>query len=490
MGMSEKDFTKQREKWERWLQERQAAGTADEPLLVLVDDELGQLNTRYYTARMYGIPSRDVIIFESAAEAIEFIKFAKDKKLNLSGVITDFDNGHLSPENGNKVLEETLEFEDLTLRYLISSDPRDFSEKILFFNQAAADKVQFFEKTQDDEVERFFRTAAKKYNDVAKDQEEFIPILKQHLDIFSYYERLFQETFAPYQNDVVAGESKPLKEKYKLSLESISEGKKTVNELIMLVALLKKHEAESNKSLRNPDGQSPTEPLIIRTLCAFCLNQMQQLQKILNDNLMGEFGDRFEGVRVAATEDYKLRSDFTGDPGAKASQIVHTLNNVSYGIRENVKQLVKKLTEFSAEAEKKIAEQKPRTWTQFVYEVATMPIFTTHQFTHETLMDLLQKSEETTAAITFGYIPYDHPARPKNTPGTEAPKRKELVLITKENAHLADEHQTDTLERVTLRDFCDLVKKDQRITKAGGTSSIAELMVAAAKAVIKNKNIF
>lgn len=108
--MSEKDFTKQREKWERWLKERQSANNLDEPLLIFVDDEPFQRDMRYYEMRLQKHPGRNILLFENANETIEFIKFAGEKNLHLGAVVSDFDNRPVSDTRGSEVLMAAAEY--------------------------------------------------------------------------------------------------------------------------------------------------------------------------------------------------------------------------------------------------------------------------------------------------------------------------------------------------------------------------------------------
>ena len=198
-------FIEQRKKWEVWLTERQAAKTLHEPLLVFVDDEEDQRTMRYYEMRQRKHPGRNILLFERADEAVEFLKFATHEGLNIASVITDFDNGKASTTDGNQVLEQAIEYEKRQIpevvKLLISSIPRQLSEKIIEFNsrlkRGDPKRADFLSKDDPHHIAEAVPSAPQQ--EPEKDAK-LIPDLIYSLRVIDIVLNKFEKALEPYAN--------------------------------------------------------------------------------------------------------------------------------------------------------------------------------------------------------------------------------------------------------------------------------------------------
>lgn len=450
--------------WQHWLEDRIRTGHGAEPLTILVDDEHPQLFNHYYLARMQGIPSRDLLLFDNAQEAIDFIEFAKKHQLTLAGLRTDYDNGEKSPRTGVEVLEALVDkatgrcaFGEMMLRYLISSDPRE-KEMAPYGTAYPKAPIEFYEKSDTQNVEGFFRRLSKQYARVARDQEEFVPGLKQHLDIFAYYADQFETLFQPFSSETAIVDAHSQKRAL------LDESRKMVDELIKITALLKQQEKSSGKWIINDGGQSPQEPVIIHAIGGFCLQKAMEMQQSFEKKMKEEqWTESFEDIRAEVTRrlenDYRethqvaeIPEDDRVEIYNKSRQVVHSFKNVVHGISSNIHSLVDHLTEAvyamrppkQASLHQRIATAA---WNALLTPVMDI-VFPTHHFTYRSLLDLLDREETQATQLSFEYVAHPHPNRPQNTPGL-TPERQALVLAAKDS----DEAAKNPLDRGIQREL-------------------------------------
>ena len=223
-------FAEQRQKWEKWLIERKEAETLQEPLLIFVDDEEDQRAQRYYEMRQRKHPGRNILLFEKADEAIEFLKFSAEKKLNIASVITDFDNGTASDADGNQVLEQAIEYEKAmgderppVVKLLISSITRYLSKTITEFNShlPPEDKKRFAFISKDSPYHIAAAPPPAEQIEAEKDTK-LIPDLIYSMRVIDIVLDKFRKAATPYQGRTYSPNSN--REKSNLIWEIFREG--------------------------------------------------------------------------------------------------------------------------------------------------------------------------------------------------------------------------------------------------------------------------
>jgi hypothetical protein len=477
-------FTEQRKKWEVWLTERQAAKTLHEPLLVFVDDEEDQRTMRYYEMRQRKHPGRNILLFERADEAVEFLKFAIHKGLNIASVITDFDNGKASTTDGNQVLEQAIKYENRqnqeVVKLLISSIPRQLSENVIKFNSklAARDprRVEFLSK---DDPHHIAGAAPTSPQQEPEKDAKLIPDLIYSMRVIDIVLNKFEKALEPYARIALEKLPTPESEDYAgIPLEN--EGKKIgeiyapltsvmqrtqtrVKDMLKIWALIKHYEFEAvskGTPSPNPDSQEPEEPINIRILGAFFMDEFKRIQF--------EFAQCANQIRVLDFPEI-VHVIKQNHPSPESNECRQEISKATHNLKQPLNAISGRVVAMARTLEDFLNSEHPNM-------LSSIPKEGEHRFTHQRLLDMVadyvEPRREAEQHLLFYYYPATHTAekdvtrdRTTNTPGVKAPTRETIIIpfTEEERAQIPNKYPISGISTNILGRFLTCITLDMGI---------------------------
>ena len=491
--MSEQNFEKQREKWERWLKERQKAKNAEEPLLVFVDDDEFQRNMRYYEMRLQKHPGRNILLFENAAEAVEFIRFASEKQLYLGAVVSDFDNYPVSTTKGSQVLEAAIEYGKTrnhpVVKLLISSIPRPLSaddplnsdfdtledaekkerledieanKNLDAFNktpEAQSQGIVLTHKKNDKEIEEALLEATIQ-SDKDAENHKLIPELIYSMNMIDALLNKFFAELEPYKSLSHSSDGtkpKAIAKLYKPLIKSIERSERSIEDMLKIWALVKDFEQTEVVRLGgavsspNEDADEPEDPLNVRILGNLFLDECKRIHANLQKHSHQAFV--FAEISSAIRANKHFGSD-ENERAKVASKVTHNLKGPILAIFKQVGQIAKKIENY--------IDNPPTT-------LMREPEEGEYRFTHDALRRMAINYRLGDSRPSFYYVPAssannDNTAtvdRTENTPGEKAPSRETIVCpmneAEKEGARVVKKIQKGLLDQL-LR----IIEADQK----------------------------